>query len=107
MVRRMEGSMKRVYCISMPPKKSDLHCDECGECRKTVDNISIKETIMEQQEMTGMEKLKALPVVDRIIVMLNMLAGLQAKNMQLSGRPPLTKQIEIESAAYQAKARSY
>ena len=63
---------------------------------------------MEQpEELTGMAKLQAIPVIDRIVVMLNMLDNLQKKNIQLSGRPPITKQIELESAAYRAKASAY
>lgn len=98
------------FCLELPPHREDLKCDNCGDCRKDVD-IPVKEKIMgteqPQEELQGMAKLQALPVVDRLIVMLNMLENLQRKNIQLSGRTPLTKQIEIECAEHRAKAQAY
>jgi hypothetical protein len=61
----------------------------------------------EEPQLSGMEKLKQLPMIDRIIVMLDMLQGLQKTNMEKSGRPELTKQIEIDNAAYRAKSKAY
>lgn len=56
---------------------------------------------------TGMDKLRALPVVDRIVMLLNMLNDLQRQNMELSGKVVLTKQVELDNAAYRAKAVAY
>lgn len=54
-----------------------------------------------------LDDIKALPMIDKLIVLINYLNQSQIANLQESGRPALTKQQMIQQIHHKATAKAY